>query len=182
MLIGITGKKRAGKDTAAEPLTESGYQLYRFADPIKRLCADIFLWDDEWINGKFKETVDPRWGISPREAAQYVGTELFRQRLPELCEPFNLVIGSNIWVERFKLWYDGQSDCVIPDVRFLNEAQAIREMGGIIIRINREECKDTDTHASEKEMDLIWSDIDISNTGTIKELQDHIRMMYGGDN
>lgn len=177
MIIGITGKKRAGKDTAAEYLTSIGFVLYRFADPIKRLCADIFLWDDEHINGDYKETVDERWGISPRKAQQLVGTELFREALPGHSRSFNSITGPDVWVRRFGLWYHGQ-DVVIPDVRFPNEADVIKAMGGHIVRIERPGACTTDPHPSELMMDSIKADYTLTNDGGIDGLQWDMKMLY----
>lgn len=171
MIIGITGKKRSGKDTAAEYLVQQGFAKDSFAAPIKRLCADIFGWDEEWLNGQYKETKDSYWGISPRLVMQLSGTELFRKALPALCPDFADITGDMVWIKSLERRVKDKGDVVIPDVRFLNEARAIKNAGGYIIRIERPGLPDTDGHASEMEMDQIIPDFRISNTGSIGELQ-----------
>ena len=42
---------------------------------------------------------------------------------------------------------------VITDVRFNNEAEAIKERGGLLIRVNRPDANSSDTHISETELD-----------------------------
>lgn len=171
MIIGLTGKKRSGKDTAADYFVDQGFVEYHFADPIKRLCKDVFMWSDEWVNGDDKETVDPRWGISPREAMQLVGTELFRKAMPYYSKGFAKTTRDAIWIKRFiEEFEDYEGDVVIPDVRFVNEAKAIQELGGYIIKIERDGLESTDKHSSETELDKIDADSVVLNNGTIEDL------------
>ncbi len=46
-----------------------------------------------------------------------------------------------------------QPNWIITDVRFENEAESVRQRGGILIRINRKSAADTGTHPSETELD-----------------------------
>lgn len=182
MLIGITGKKRAGKDVCAAHLEKYyGFIHYKFASAIKTSVGSIFLWDDEWINGEFKETIDPRWGISPREAQQAIGTELFRERLPEIFPKFNKCIGNNIWVQRFKYFYEGlpkTANVVVSDIRFLNEAESIKALGGIIVRVDRKGLVSIDPHPSEMEMGRIQPNIILENNTSKMALELKIAKVY----
>jgi dephospho-CoA kinase len=184
MVIGITGKKGSGKDVLGSYFVdECQFQLYKFAEPIKNMCRDIFLWDDTHVDGTKKEQIDPRWGISPRQAQQFIGTELFREKFREVSKTFNDRIANNIWVKRFEYMYKAEKldnkrmylqepNYVITDVRFLNEADAVHSLGGKIIQIKCEKTIGNDTHASETEMDYIVPDYIISNNGTLTELHD----------
>lgn len=59
---------------------------------------------------------------------------------------------------------------IIPDVRFINEAKAIKERRGILIRVNRGNTS-TDNHISETELDnYLDFDATIDNRGSIDEL------------
>ena len=79
LLIGLTGYKGVGKDTVADYLcAKYGFIRLSFAKPLKDALAIIFGFTDEQLNGSLKEVKDPYWQITPREAAQFVGTELFR--------------------------------------------------------------------------------------------------------
>ena len=56
--------------------------------------------------------------------------------------------------------------CIIPDVRFRDETEMIKKLGGIIIKINRNtENNDNDKHISEC-IDNIKEDYIIDNNGT----------------
>jgi len=184
MIIALTGMKRSGKDTCAAYFEENyGFINYKFAGAIKRAVADIFLCEDDWINGKYKETTDPKWGISMRKAQQAIGTDLFRDRLPELYPEFNSLIGKAIWVKRFQYWFELQrsdTNVVISDLRFLNEAETVRKMGGIIIRVNREDSASNDHHPSETEMSKIIPDHTVENNSSILDLYTSLEVIYGG--
>lgn len=181
MIIAITGKKRSGKDVFASILQEHNFELYKFAQPIKNMCKDIFLWNEDYINGDKKEEIDPRWGISPRYAQQVIGTELFRQGLPSLSDGFRETVGDCIWVNRFRYWYDNYKstslfgNVVISDLRFLNEAKMVQEYGGLIVKIVRDTDSKSDVHQSEQEMESIISDYTIHNDGT---LGDYTQKIY----
>ncbi len=64
--------------------------------------------------------------LTPRKLLQLLGTEAGRQ-----------IIHPNIWVNALFSDYETDSKWIVTDVRFLNEAQAIKDKGGIMIRINR---------------------------------------------
>lgn len=165
-LIGIIGKKRVGKDTMADfIIKEYNYVKYSFANPLKEACRYIFQFNDEQLYGNLKETPDARWNnITPRVILQTVGTQLFREdlniHLPELGN-----MEDTIWIHNFNLWYGNNKDkkVVIPDVRFLDEAKAIKNNGGILIKIERDNLNNTDLHKSEQELDDIIPDIIIKN-------------------
>jgi len=139
------------------------------------------LMTDEQINGSEKEEVDPRWGISGREIQQLFGTELMREYLPSIHEGFRTTTSSDIWCRRFKMWYEAlpvELDVVISDVRFLNEATIINQLGGKIVRLERKGLVSNDTHASEMEMEMIYANRTLYNDGTIAELEMSVGVLY----
>ena len=61
---------------------------------------------------------------------------------------------------------------IITDVRFLNEANAIKERGGILIKIERDNGTES-THISETALDsydIDTFDYTINNNGTLEDL------------
>lgn len=183
MIIGLMGKKQSGKDTVAKILVSHySFTIIRFTDPIKAICKIMFGWGYEHIEGEMKEVIDPKWGISPRQAIQYIGTEFAQINL---CKSFPLyakTIGRNIWSERLKQRYNvlvhtrtGQLDVVVPDTRFQHEVDCIHSLGGRVIRIERPNNKnDDDLHPSEKELEIITPDYTIINNSTISDLKRYI--------
>lgn len=169
-LIGITGRKFNGKDTLGKYFVEKmGFTRLAFADALKDACKCIFNFNDDQLYGEKKETEDPFWKVTPRKVLQFVGTELFRNKLVEIMPD----LGENIWVEVLrKKILDNPDKCfVITDVRFPNECEMIKNMGGIVIRVKRD-CmnKETDLHSSELEIEKLSVNFEIENNGTVEEM------------
>ena len=164
-LIGITGKARSGKDTIAEYLWgRHAFTRIAFADPLKLAAQAMFglsaaqTWDADQ-----KEVVIPHWGMSPRQIFQLLGTEAAKP-----------VFGKDIWIKRWRISYDMLSrtdHIVVPDVRFDEEAEAIRGLGGVIVEVQRGVGLQgsTGTHASELGL-LKLPDYVIDNNGTLEDL------------
>lgn len=141
MIIGVCGKKGHGKDTISDYLVEKyGFVKYAFADALKRGLKELFDLTDEQLYGEKKEEVDSYWGISPREIMQIVGTDLLRERFNKDFHVLSL---------KKKILNEKNKNIIISDVRFENEIMFIKDMGGIIIKVIRENMNDNDSHISE---------------------------------
>lgn len=138
MIIGLVGRINSGKGTVADTMVKVGrFVKISFADPVKDCASTAFGWERNLLEGDtdesrtFRETPCPVWSrrigrnFTPREALQTIGTECFRD-----------TFHNEIWIHNLmdKISKDKVSaNYVIPDVRFVNEVQAIRENDGIII-------------------------------------------------
>jgi hypothetical protein len=180
-IIAITGRMRNGKDTLADYLIKKYcYQQLAFAEPIKQICMILYGFTQEQCYGNLKETLDKRWGITPRQAFQFIGTELFRKQMKNLLPN----IEDNFWVkvlqEKIKQIYKENSNTkfVISDVRFFNELEGLRtvakELGVSIecIRVTRPDINSTDKHESEIYIDQLKVDHDLINNKQIQDLHD----------
>lgn len=176
-LVGIHGHAGVGKNTFAEEFHYAGFFEYSFASPIKQACVEIFgLSALDFIDRDRKEAVIDYWNYSPRQLAQYVGAEMFRQHF-----------GPNIWIKSLQarivrdlgVRKEENRKVVITDVRFQNEANWIRESGGIIVHLTRpgfEGNVGIPGHESEKQLDFSQftkgeNYYEINNSGTITDLQ-----------
>lgn len=178
-LIGLTGRKGSGKDTAAYVLTQDprlGFHKAAFADALRDIVRIAFgLSDLELHDRVLKEKPLDRWPYqSPRHLLQFVGTDLFRENWPD------------VWIHalRHRILSRPHQNYVITDVRFPNEADMIRSMGGSVIRIVRPSLfTSPDEHISETLSDSISVDATITNSGSVDELQDAARLcvleLYG---
>lgn len=141
MIIGICGLIGSGKGTVADFLVEQrGFTKISFADRLKDGVASVFNWDREMLEGNtgesraWREKVDPYWStetgkpITPRLVLQLFGTDCMRNGFFD-----------GIWVSLVKkqLLENPDSNFVIPDVRFENEANMIRSIGGKLWRVKR---------------------------------------------
>lgn len=140
MILGITGLIGSGKDTIADYLTtHHGFKRISFASSLKDAIAVIFGWNREYLEGTTKasrawrEQKDEWWSnrlgmeITPRWILQYWGTDVCRNHFH-----------NDIWVAsvEHKL-LNSKEDIVITDCRFSNEVAAIKNAGGIAVRVQR---------------------------------------------
>lgn len=174
MLIGITGHARHGKDSTADVIVKHyGFRKHALADVMKEACRDIFGWTDEYLYGDLKDVVDPRYGVSPRHALQSLGTEWGQYELSKY-DSFKDTTGRRLWVNSLLSRVNG--DTVIADVRFPHEVDAIREHGGIIIKVVRDWPVDL-THESERGVEMIVPDYIIRNRDTLDGLDTRVCML-----
>lgn len=171
-LIGLSGKARAGKDTAAQVLVaEHGFTQIGFADVIKAMAYDI----DPSIGGHpLRGLVD---AMGWEEAKLVPGVRIFLQRMGASGRER---LDKGVWVRAAlrdvdNLMKDGTS-VVISDVRYPNEAEAIRKRGGIIVRIDRPNVF-IDNDVSETSMDDEIFEVTIDNDGTIDDLAATVRTL-----
>ncbi len=158
-VIGLTGYAGSGKTTAAKHLVEThGFVTVKFAGPLKAMMRALGLGERE-IEGDLKE-VSHRLlaGRTPRHAMQTLGTEWGRQQF-----------GDDFWVNLAREValdvIDQGGHVVIDDVRFPNEAAAVRQMGGRVIRIHRPGVGPINGHASDNQ--ALACDYEIINDDSI---------------
>lgn len=182
MLIGITGYKRAGKDSTANIICRDfGYKRYSFAHKMKECLTLIFGWSPEFIEDH-KDEIDPEWGLSPQQALQSLGTEWGQHGLCEAYPAFRGHIGRKLWTRSLLHSLDDYKTSVISDVRFPHEVEEIRKYKGKIIRVfgGYPGYPPPDlSHESEKAIDLIEFDIGIANDGDLKDLEDMVHCSVG---
>ena len=140
-IVSISGLIGSGKDTVSNFLvTKHGFKRYSFASPLKDAISSIFGWDRVLLEGLtpesrvWREQVDEWWAaklnmphLTPRWVLQYWGTNLFRDQFHD-----------EIWIHSLERKLMQESgDVVITDVRFNNELNLIKKLGGITLRVKR---------------------------------------------
>ena len=163
-LIAICGPAGSGKSTLARHyFSHLGYQVKAFAEPIKEMLRTFLKYqalDDAMIDRMLyldlKETPSEYFrGKTPRHALQTLGTEWGR----DLIDP-------KLWVTAWEHSIQGKDRVLVDDLRFLSEAQKIKDLGGYIIKLSREGVS-SGTHPSEREYLLIQEDLHIDNSGAM---------------
>jgi len=192
MIIGLSGYSSVGKDTVGKMICESDHiwEIKKFAGKLK-IIASLLTgipvqdfedqefkktnlgsdWDVVNVYKKFlpvgSRTIEETHQMSVREFLQLLGTDAMRDHLHP-----------NVWVNALfadykpeKMSERSPSNWVITDVRFPNEAQAIKNRGGIIIRVDRPGYIPINNHPSETALDDWNFDYKILNASDIESLQ-----------
>lgn len=154
MIIGLVGAKGSGKSSVFASHLIKKYQFHSVshADPIKEMVKALGLSEDH-VNGALKDVpCKILCGKTPRWAMQSLGSEWGRG----LIDP-DLWI--HLWAQEAKL----HKRVVADGVRFVNEVDAIRNLGGITIKIRRPSVEGTSPHATEMYSCVLKTDYEIFN-------------------
>ena len=108
MKIAICGKMCSGKSTLANHImrTFPGYQKYSFAKRVKELCSDLF-----GMKGKDRPLLI-QFSNSMRD------------------------IDSDVWINQVLKETKGKDNCIIDDVRYQNEVDALIQGGWQFIQLH----------------------------------------------
>lgn len=154
MRFGICGEIGAGKDTLAKAITtiDPSYQILHFAGPLKTLCKIIFkstdeeLYDTEVKERPYATPIDMdlylfqmrfHTGLTNIVARGHVATS--PRRLMQLFgSEYVRAASSTYWIDLQRNMLDARPNVLMPDCRYLNEAELLRGMGGKIVRVVRE--------------------------------------------
>lgn len=164
-IIGLTGNMGSGKSTAAAILKKIAgpAHIIKFAQPLYDM----------------QEYIYARAGLEPvkdRRLLQWLGTEWGRS------------INKNLWID---IWKEDVTEClernkdaivICDDVRFDEEAQIIKDMGGKIIKMisNVERIDKVNTgHASEKGINRDLVNAVVINDGTLEDLEKNLKILLG---
>lgn len=175
-VIGLCGRRRVGKDTVANILNELyGYENVKISQDLKDALRILFGFSGEQIESGLKDQTDEYWGISPRQAMQFIGTEVMQYNINSLLPD----IGRKFWIKGCINKHIEPFDTkriVLSDLRFVHEYEELRNKlkdDFMVIRIDRDleiANSQVDEHVSEKEYLNIPFNTKIINNGTKEEL------------
>ncbi|QPB09783.1 dNMP kinase [Streptomyces phage Shady] len=165
--VALMGKARSGKDTAAAFLVDvHGYKRLAFADPLKHMADEVdpLIPTSVGVHVRLKSLVrDVGWEYAKdnypevRRVLQHIG-QTIRDRDPDY------------WVRLLMAQVEGAREfgypVVVSDVRYPNEAEALRAAGFKLVRIYRPGNEDAGTHESETALDNYVGDAVIRNDMT----------------
>lgn len=183
-IIGIGGKLRSGKDTVSDHLVDKyGWVKMGMSDPLREATdkfTSVYVPEEGgsgWINvqGLLRRDgyVNAKENSAYRTFLQELGTEVGRE-----------MIGDNTWVDIAKrgaqAHLDAGKNVILTGIRFPNELEAIRSLGGETWWVSRPEVDDSaGSHASETSISHTDFDRHILNDGTLEDLYAKIDLMVG---
>ena len=180
-LLGLSGYARSGKDTAYELLREDGWQRISFAEPMRKFLYALnpIVGMEHTVGSSLKlqevrvQKVIDTYGWDGYKTSPY-GTEMreLMQRLGTACG--REILGANIWVDT-ALNNLPNGRYVVTDCRFLNEAEAIRDSEGWVVRINRKGIGPANEHVSETGLDGYEFDAVVNNDSSLEEFKGELK-------
>jgi hypothetical protein len=202
-VLGLSGLAGAGKDYVADILcNEHGFVKVCFADPLKRICMDLFGWSEErlWGESKYRNEPDQKWRrpnsedgyLTARYALQKLGTEFARDCSDDVWVSY--LLRTCTVLERGYHGYDRTRGLipldspyaiepkrdavravVVPDIRFVNEIDGLRNRGATMVRLIRIGDEPKWDHRSETEQlsvaDDAFDEVIRCASGDLEQLQ-----------
>ena len=169
-LIGLySPAPQSGKTCVAGIISEQGYTIVPFAATLKDMIVPMIValgydYPRAWeLVISDKNYVLPEIGVSARHMLQTLGTEYGRQCLHP-----------DVWLKCWQKKAERFSAVVADDIRFPNEADLIRSMGGEMWLVRRFDVQRTTDHSSEGSLDHYGFDRVIENDGTLDELRSKV--------
>lgn len=200
MIIGLSGYAKSGKDEVAKIIQElqTGWQIKKFSGALKKVASLLTgIPQDKFEDQEFKQSyLGSEWSLpvetpldvvfgdvqfmqmmSVREFLQKLGTDAVRDGLHP-----------NAWVNAAMVGYypihhdhapNGieYPNWIFTDCRFPNEAQAIKDRGGVIIRIDRPGVGPVNDHPSETALDDWDFDYKILNASDLESLKQTVSVI-----
>jgi hypothetical protein len=156
-IIGFAGRKQSGKTTCSEFVAKffngpiepfNGAKIYNFADPLKKdICINILgltydqCYGNDISKNQFTEVYWNDIRLTAREVMQLVGTDIFRKMKKDVWASSTIA----------KIKNEQPELAIIADCRFPNEVEAIKNAGGLVIKLNRNPYNSD--HTSETALD-----------------------------
>ena len=191
-VLGLCGFAQSGKDSAASFLVERGWKRLAFADALRDsvylLNPIVHVSTIGNASSEYERVQDlvdrVGWDVAKvsypeiRQLLQRMGTEVGRA-----------LYGESFWVDRVLTQMERSStsygedvvvgNYVITDVRFPNEVEAVRSVGGKVIRIYREGVGAVNTHVSDTGVDDLEIDAVVLNQGSLDEFRAEVLKVVG---
>jgi len=187
-IISFSGRKQSGKSTSADYIISlinehkfnMSYKIYSFADPLKQdICINILglTYDQCYGSDDNKNTMTDLWWdgvqLTAREAMEIIGTKIFR------------ALKTNVWVDATinKIKKENVDLAIISDCRFPNEVEAVKNGGGLNIRLESDPFHSNSISENSLDQDVYdWSNFDLiikNSKMTIEEKNKEIlRFLY----
>jgi len=199
MLIAVTGYKNSGKNAVCNVLQDvDGFKITGMADALKEQMYIL----NPVVAAVARNSLDVSNGVGNvqpytelirlQEIITEIGWDDAKERYPEVrrllqiggTEAGRNIFGQNIWPEtwykRTKVLLEQGYDVCVSDLRFLNEAAFVRELGGEVWRVFRPGTDVGDQHSSETELDQIQEDHSVHNDGSLEDLVPQVRNLMAG--
>jgi hypothetical protein len=191
LLIGVSGKAGAGKDTVAKLLQSLDNELEnkKFSEKLKTFVSDVLRVPRAAMeNEEFKKSnLESQWdmfhelykGPKPFEVCVDVVKRpmTVRELLIRVGDGLRKVAHPDFWVNAEMAALTPNSKWIFTDVRYHNEKTAIEDKGGFVIRVDRPGIVEIDSE-TERHLDNSSFDYRIYNNGDLETLSIKVKEIY----
>ncbi len=174
-LIGLIGHAGSGKDTVADHLVRRGFTRIAFADAVRNVLLSV-------------NPLVTREGLRLQEAVEAHGWDRVKREIPEvrvllqgLGAGVRDTLGESTWLDHALRRLDTLSGpAVVTDVRYPNEANALRNRGFTLVWVQRPGVGPANAHPSETDIPTELADVVLTNDRGIPELHAAVdALVYG---
>lgn len=171
-LIGLIGCTGAGKASVGDVLVRCGYRRVAFSDKVRELAARLHTLRAsrdsavDAVGMGYALLVDDDVVAQVRQATEDVlGPDVWLDAcLPRVSSPFG------------RSAFSPEEPVVVVDVRSVNEARRVRNLGGVIWRVIRPGVGPADEDEARQLAD-IQADATVCNTGDLSDLHAVVQYM-----
>jgi hypothetical protein len=168
MIVGLySDVPQSGKSTVSQQFMNADYRKLSLATTVKKSLYVVLMALDvpnaeEYLWGNMKDEVIPELGVTGGYLMSTYATDFFRNMIDE-----------NVWLNIIKKQYRPGEKWVVDDMRFPNEFDFIKSVGGRCIRIVRPSQISALGRSEKSEGQLSGHHFDwvILNGGTLQDLQ-----------
>ncbi|MGW3229406.1 deoxynucleotide monophosphate kinase family protein [Kitasatospora sp. NPDC001095] len=177
--MALIGKAQSGKDTIGARLgTQYSFVRVAFADPLRSVALDLdpIVGAESTLYGHLPIRLSDLVGRHGWETAKTRFPEVRRtlQRLGEAVRTHDPDYWVRLALERVDVADQWNVPVVVTDVRHVNELDALRARGALVVRVVRPGvgrlAGAEGEHVTETELDQVEADVTITNVGTVEDL------------
>ena len=187
MIIGVSGKAQSGKDTVSKMIMYTIW-YYNYSQRLEPFGIDHYnshqyvIWRTDWYHNSFANKLKQCLSVvlNINTVSQFEDNEFKKSEVEwlgitvrELLQKFGTAIRNGVcddfWVKACLKDYEKWDNWIISDVRFKSEAKGIKDLEGILLRVNREGAG-AGNHISEIDLDDYPFDYVINNDGNMEDL------------
>ncbi|MEU9047516.1 MULTISPECIES: hypothetical protein [unclassified Kitasatospora] len=177
--VALIGRARSGKDTIGARLgREFSFVRVAFADPLRSVALDLdpIVGAESTSYGHLPIRLSDLVGRYGWETAKTRYPEVRRtlQRLGEAVRTHDPEYWVRLALERVDVAERWNIPTVITDVRHVNELDALRARGALVVRVVRpgvdQLAGPEGQHVTETALDQAEADVTVTNSGTVEDL------------
>lgn len=168
MIIGLSGYSKSGKDEVAKILVRQGYTRIGIADGVKDFLYDLnptVTHPESGLRWSLRLLVDSKgWEL----VKDYPEVRGLLQRTATATREW---LGEDVWINVLEGKFNAIDNVVVPDVRYPNELEWIKNQDGLVWKVTRPNLGPRNDHESETALEGYFFEAYITNSRGLDYLE-----------